>query len=466
MTGFSAQTNKGPTAPVRVFCDPAVPCSDDTADRVTFGHLGVDAHSPGGQAAVLAAIGRVITSSWDIQGLYEPLFRYVQHIIPHDRIGISRFSPDEGQLVVFANGIEVREWSDGRAQFEGSIEQIVSKTGSAVLAAAETREQVEDCLPGELPAFEAGIRSWLAAPLISHGGINGFLVLSSRDGEAYAAHHVDLVKSVSAQIAGAIANALLIEQLKKSRDDLAAANRELEQFASVASHDLQEPLRKIQAFGDRLKAESAHSLSDRGREHLERMQAAAQRGTTLIGDLLKVSRVTTRAEPFTQISLADVAREAVSDLEAQIRRESGHVDIGELPSIEADPTQMRQLLQNLISNALKFHVEGEPPLVRVRGRLLSDGQKEGSTDSGEQLCQITVEDNGIGFAEEYSERIFTIFQRLNGRSAYEGTGIGLAVCRKIAERHRGTVTAASTPGHGARFTVTLPTAQPPHEGIQ
>jgi PAS domain S-box-containing protein len=229
--------------------------------------------------------------------------------------------------------------------------------------------------------------------------------------------------------------------------ELQRSNRELEQFASVASHDLQEPLRKIRAFGDRLQACFSETLGEQGRQYIERMQSAAARMQTLIEDLLTYSRVTSKAQPFADVDLAREVRQVVSDLEARIHQTGGRVDVGDLPAVRADATQMRQLFQNLIGNALKFHRPDEPPVVTVRGRALAAG------------CEITVEDNGIGFEPEYRERIFQLFQRLHGRSEYDGTGIGLAVCKKIVERHGGSITATGAPGRGATFTITLPGRQ-------
>lgn len=225
---------------------------------------------------------------------------------------------------------------------------------------------------------------------------------------------------------------------------LEQSNRELEDFAYVASHDLQEPLRKIQAFGDRLQAKYAAELPEQAQDYVARMQSAAKRMQVLINDLLAFSRVTTKAQPFVRVDLDHVAREVAHDLEIRTHEVGAHVEIGKLPAIDADPLQMRQLLQNLISNALKFHREGVPPLVTVAGNV--DGEK----------VQIAVTDNGIGFEEKYAERIFTMFERLHGRGTYEGTGIGLAICRKIVERHGGEIVARSEPGVGSTFTVTLP----------
>ncbi|MCP4536469.1 MAG: PAS domain-containing protein [Chloroflexi bacterium] len=233
------------------------------------------------------------------------------------------------------------------------------------------------------------------------------------------------------------------EEIKLYADELERSNEELEQFASVASHDLQEPLRKIEVFGDRIKSRYGEALDERGQDYVNRMQNAARRMRTLINDLLTFSRITTTAQPFVPVNLFEAAQEVISDLEARIKRTGGRVELGDLPTIDADPIQMRQLFQNLIGNGLKFHQPEEPPVVSVQAQLL------------DRVCQITVKDNGIGFDIKYLDRIFEIFQRLHGRFQYEGTGIGLAICRKIVERHGGSITAKSTPGQGATFIVSL-----------
>ena len=247
------------------------------------------------------------------------------------------------------------------------------------------------------------------------------------------------------------------EDLQRFADELERSNRELQDFAYVASHDLQEPLRKIQAFGDRLHAKCGEALSEQGQDYLRRMQNAASRMQSLITDLLMFSRVTTQAKSFTLVDLGQVTREVVSDLEVHIEALGAQVQVGELPTIEADPMQMRQLVQNLISNALKFHRLDVSPVVTIEARGF-EAEPSQSTElaASPSLCQLTVSDNGIGFDEKYLDRIFTVFQRLHGRSAYEGTGVGLAVCRKIVERHQGCITARSRPDQGAVFVVTLP----------
>jgi PAS domain S-box-containing protein len=235
---------------------------------------------------------------------------------------------------------------------------------------------------------------------------------------------------------------------------LERSNRELESFAAVASHDLQEPLRKIRAFGDRLATKHGEAMGPDGRDYLERMRGAAARMQDLIENLLTYSRVTTKAQPFVQVDLGQVIREVLSDLESRVEQTRGRIDIGDLPLLEADAMQMRQLFQNLLGNALKFHRPDVPPVVSVTSYTLPRGR--GDVDH----CEICVRDNGIGFEQEYAERIFGLFQRLHGRSEFDGTGIGLAICRKIIERHGGVIQASGTPGEGAKFTFTLPLRQP------
>jgi len=259
------------------------------------------------------------------------------------------------------------------------------------------------------------------------------------------------------------------QALEEKALELTRSNAELEQFAFVASHDLQEPLRKILAFGDRLKAKcDAAQLTD-GRDFLERMQNAAARMQTLINDLLTFSRVISRAQPFVPVDFNVITKEVLNDLEVRIEKSKAKVEVGELPTIDGDPTQLRQLIQNLVSNALKFQAPGASPVVRVQARAITTGDARGHTTfiskngaeagGAADAYEITVEDNGIGFDEKYLEKMFAVFQRLHGRQEYEGTGIGLAVCRRIVDRHGGMITAKGKPGEGACFIMRLPARQ-------
>ncbi|HET9103153.1 MAG TPA: ATP-binding protein [Solirubrobacteraceae bacterium] len=233
------------------------------------------------------------------------------------------------------------------------------------------------------------------------------------------------------------------EELERRARELQRSNAELEQFASIASHDLQEPLRKVRTFTERIIATEGEHLTERGQIDLRRAGASAERMQQLIEDLLRYSRVATQGRPFSEVDLGPVAAEVLDDLEDVITASGAVIRVGDLPTLAADPLQMRQLLQNLVSNALKFRREGVVPEVDISATADAD------------WIRLTVRDNGIGFEPQYAQRIFRVFERLHGHGAYPGTGIGLALCRRIAERHGGSVQATGTLGEGSAFTVTL-----------
>ena len=230
---------------------------------------------------------------------------------------------------------------------------------------------------------------------------------------------------------------------------LEQSNRELQDFVHLASHDLQEPVRKIQTFAGRLHTGYNDLLDEKGRDWLERIVGSARRMQDLVRDFLKYSCLTSGPEPFMAIDLRSPVQEAVTDLEVLIAETDVRIELGEFPTIEANAVQMRRLFQNLIGNSIKYRGE-DKPVVRVYS-------KESHCDG---FYEIRVEDNGSGFDECYLDKIFKPLQRLHGRiSPYEGTGMGLAICRKIVERHGGSITARSKSGKGAVFIVTLPVKQ-------
>lgn len=245
------------------------------------------------------------------------------------------------------------------------------------------------------------------------------------------------------------------EKLRAYANVLEIKNQELQDFAYVASHDLQEPLRKIQAFSGLLKRAAVEGVGEKGQDYLNRMENSVRRMQALIQGLLAYSRLTTRAKPFSLVNLQETAEEALSNLEVLVNEKGGEVEIHDLPSIYAERHQMLQLFQNLIGNALKFSKNDERPVVKVRAELTED----------KKWRRILVQDNGIGFEEKYLDRIFVPFQRLHGRFEYEGTGIGLAICKRIAEHHGGQLSAKSEPGEGATFVVTLPVEQEKEAGF-
>lgn len=247
---------------------------------------------------------------------------------------------------------------------------------------------------------------------------------------------------------------------------LEASNRDLADFAAIASHDLREPLRKISSFGSRLEQSAAAELSPRNIDYVRRMVSASDRMQRLIDGLLTLSRVTTQGRDFEKVELGDVVATAISDLELAIADADATVRCGSLPSIQGDSAQLGELFQNLIANAVKFRREGVAPVVSIDETHIGRGQSgRGQSGSGQSsrgdsgatnTVSVSVVDNGIGFDPTKATMIFGTFARLHGRSEYEGSGIGLSVCKRIAERHGGTISAMSAPGEGTTFVVTLP----------
>jgi signal transduction histidine kinase len=291
----------------------------------------------------------------------------------------------------------------------------------------------------------SGARRWLPWAIYIAFGLMalGFLVLLRRllaSGAALARANAELETS----------NVRLqsTNDLLRHAAELSRSNAELEQFASIASHDLQEPLRKVQTFAAQLNAKESENLSEQGRDFLRRMSDAAGRMRSLIDDLLMFSRVSTQGHPFTAVNLGHVISQVLVDLEVSIAESGAAVTVGLMPTVEADPLQMRQLFQNLLGNALKFRRPDVIPELRVEAKVV------------DHIAEITVRDNGIGFDAQYATRIFRAFERLHGASAYPGTGIGLALCRKIVERHHGAITATGEIDHGSTFTLRLPVSQP------
>ncbi|HYH57318.1 MAG TPA: ATP-binding protein [Anseongella sp.] len=246
------------------------------------------------------------------------------------------------------------------------------------------------------------------------------------------------------------------KELEQHIEELNTSNKELEQFAYVASHDLQEPLRKIRAFGDRLNSRYYDIIGEEGRNYIERMQNASARMQKLIDDLLTLSRISRTQEPFEPVDFNKVVLEVLNDLEISIENKHVKVEVGELPVIQARAGQIRQLFQNLISNAIKFSRDDIQPEIAIRAEFVNTEKKSG------KHARIILRDNGIGFDEKYAEKIFIIFQRLHGKTEYEGTGIGLAICKRIIENHNGSISASSRPGQGATFEIILPLNQERH----
>ena len=239
------------------------------------------------------------------------------------------------------------------------------------------------------------------------------------------------------------------ETLKAYTAKLERNNEELEQFAYVASHDLKEPLRKIITFGNLLETYAKDSLDEKAKDYVSRMQNSASRMMSLIEDLLNFSRVNRPTEGFEVVDLSQLLSRVLSDLEVLINSRNVRLEIGKLPSIEGRKSQIGQLFQNLISNAIKFN-DKEQPVISITCNTYTDQV------TANKFAKIEIKDNGIGFENMYKHRIFEIFQRLHGKAEYPGTGIGLAICKKIVEAHGGTISAEGDLGDGATFTITFP----------
>jgi PAS domain S-box-containing protein len=289
-----------------------------------------------------------------------------------------------------------------------------------------------------------GMSTYACFPLVIKERLIGTLSFGARKPVFFDQAAVDLMRALADLFANAIDRTAGENALKEYAVKLERSNRELQDFAFIASHDLREPLRKVVAFGQALQKPD-NNLDEQQRDYIDRMNSAANRMQAMIDELLKLSRVATQTRPFVPVDLNQTMEHVISDLEIQIETNQAEVVVDDLPTVEADPLQMGQLFLNLVGNALKFHRPEESPRVRVySGRM-----------TGKEV-EIMVEDNGTGFDDQYVERIFLPFQRLVGRSEVEGSGMGLAICRKIVDRHGGKITARSIPGKGSTFTVMLP----------
>ena len=243
--------------------------------------------------------------------------------------------------------------------------------------------------------------------------------------------------------------------LRQRTEELGRSNRDLEQFASLAAHDLQEPLHSIQVFSDLLRVRHGVALTDQGQGYLSRVTKAAGRMKQLIEGLLVYSRMDAPVLKADSLSLQEIVQEIFSDLQGHIEELQADIHVGELPVIHGDALRIRQLLQNLIGNALKFRKPGVRPVIQVTAMIIQDRRHTGPGKPG-RLCQIEIQDQGIGIREEHLDKIFGMFKRLHRKDEYEGTGIGLAICQRIVDQCGGALSVRSTVGEGSTFTITLP----------
>ncbi len=248
----------------------------------------------------------------------------------------------------------------------------------------------------------------------------------------------------------------LNRQLLENIARMETANKDLDLFAFMASHDLQAPLRKVRMFSDRLLSDHRQSLNKDGQLYLSRIQEVSKRMQDLINDILRFSKISSEKESFQEVDLNDVLKEVISEMEGPIREKNAEISLEELPVLPVNAVLMGPLFSNLINNSLKYSKKQDVPQIRIRHEMTPSGLVAGGKDTDTRYCRIIIEDNGIGFDQKYAEQIFDMFRRLHPSAEYEGTGIGLALCKKIVEKHKGFISARGKPGEGAVFIVSLP----------
>ena len=248
-------------------------------------------------------------------------------------------------------------------------------------------------------------------------------------------------------------------RLAEMNKALSQSNHDLQQFASIASHDLQEPLRKIHIFSNLLREKDLQNLSPESGNYLEKIISSAGRMKMLVIDMLDYSKLSVNDHSFTSVNLNDTVKEVLEDLELISAEKNAVIETGDLPEIEANKGQMRQVFQNIIYNALKFTKKGKPPVIKITGKRIAAPEWNSAEDKAGAYCIISIKDNGIGFDEKYAANIFALFERLNSKDKYEGTGIGLAITKKIVEKHNGIIKAIGKEGEGSDFLIILPVQQ-------
>ena len=437
--------------------------------------------------AVLLNLAHAVTTSTNLEELVAFIHQQLGSLIDTTNFYVALYDPDTEfySFPFWTDEYDTDEGAWGPQPLPKSYTDYVRRTGEPLFADWDLHHQL--VAKGEIELIDAPSDLWLGTPLRTPEGIIGVLVVQSYENDdlytvkdlellAFASDTIALVIERKAKEDALEAYRNQLEELvdkrttqlaKKNQElrreikdrkhaqtvlrayakELETSNRELEDFAFISSHDLQEPLRKIQTFSDRLQSSYKDQLDERGQNYLARMQQAAVRSQKLIADLLLYSRISSSITPYTQVELSQTVEAVLHDLRLNTNSDAV-VHLTPLPTIQADAAQMYQLWQNLVGNALKFHLQDSSPVVEIM--VIHDETVP------EGFCQILIRDNGIGFDEKYLNRIFTVFQRLHTQDEFEGTGIGLAICRRIVERHNGRIWATSSPNQGSSFFVELP----------
>lgn len=400
---------------------------------------GDEARALASENEILGEIGRIIASSLDINEVYEGFANQVRRLIEFDRLSISLVNLDDN---TFTNAYILGDDVDGR-----QVGDVVSLEGTVTSEAVRSkRTMIIQGDPADLKMRFPnllGFPSVVLAPLIYRRQLFGVLNARSSRLNAYTEADSEVLSRVASQITPAIASSLLYADIVRTQDDLARSNSDLEQFAYAASHDLQEPLRTITSYLGLVKDRYADSLDDTAQEFIDYAVDGAERMSALINDLLEYSRVNVQERPLESVSCDDALESAIRSLNQAIERNRADIRTSPLPVVIGDESQLYRLFQNLLSNALKFRGD-KSPIIRVWAELHGD----------EWI--FSVKDNGIGIAPEYREKVFGMFSRLHSRAQYEGTGVGLALCSKIAQRHGGRIWVESDVGKGATFRFNIP----------
>ncbi len=400
---------------------------------------GEEARRLAAENEILGEIGRIVSSSLDINDVYAGFGEQLRSLIQFDRLSISLVNMDEN---TFTNAYTIGDQIPGRNPGE-----VISLEGTVTEEAVRSRSSmVVQGDPAEMERRYPNLimyPSVVLAPLIYRGELFGVLNARSLSMNVYEEKDAEMLSRVAAQITPAIANSLLYADILRAQDDLARSNSELEQFAYAASHDLQEPLRTITAYLGLVKERYAAELDETAVEFVDFAVDGAERMQQLISDLLEYSKVGTEGQDLEPVSCSRIVDGVLNNLNEAIKSQKARVECSPLPIINGDEAQLARLFQNLVGNALKFTGEAVPR-VQIWAEL----------QGGDWV--FSVKDNGIGIAPDYQERIFGMFARLHSRTKYSGTGIGLALCSKIAQRHGGRIWVESEVGHGATFRFNIP----------
>ena len=433
----------------------------------------------------------LLTLSDQLRSLIDPVqIQYRAACLLGDYVGANRvgYAEDQGDGIAF---VAANNYVDGVAQVTGYFrytdfgQRLVADLLAGRTAELTDLAQTSALSDPERDAYQTlQVRAALNKPLLKNGRLLAIMFVHRRDAHTWSPEERTLLDETAERTWEAIERArveaalrqreeqyralsqeleervrIRTQELELANQDLERSNDSLQQFAYVASHDLQEPLRKIQAFSSLLVQQSNEQLTDTGRNYIERITNASVRMSTLIKDLLAFSRLSTRQQTWQSVPLNDVVNDVLLTLDWAVSQHTAQLNIAPLPVVNGDEMQLRQLFQNLLSNALKFTPAGQSARVAVRSMLkprhdLPDHVRP--TSDAHFFHQICVQDAGIGFDEKYRDRIFQVFQRLHNKNDFPGTGVGLAICQRVVENHGGSITAESKPGEGATFCVYLP----------